>query len=71
MIGLSFVDLSNTSKDEEFLQDAWSQGVAGSAVEPRYHTVLGAFWNNHCIAIAEYCHIFDQLSGITVLAACV
>ena len=41
MIGLSFVDLSNTSKDEEFLQDAWSLDVVSSGETKLQHGVGG------------------------------
>ena len=41
MIGLSFVDLSNTLKDEEFRRDAWSLDVASSGGTMLLHGVGG------------------------------
>ncbi len=41
MIGLSFIDLSNASKEEEFLRDAWSLDVVSSGETKLLHDVLG------------------------------
>jgi hypothetical protein len=43
-----------------------SQGAAGSGGTKLLHDV-DAFWNNHVIALTEYCDILDQLGGITFL----
>jgi hypothetical protein len=42
MIGLSFIDLCNTSRYKEFLRDAWSQGVV-VVVVPSYRMMCRLF----------------------------
>jgi hypothetical protein len=48
VIGLSFVDLSNTSRDGEFPWDAYSQGVEGSADTMLLHVVVGFLELSFC-----------------------
>ena len=58
MIGLSFLDLSNTSKDEEFLRDTWSLDVASSGGTTLLHGVAG-IWYDHFAFVTEYFDVLD------------